>query len=248
MSFCFRYFFRIFQILYGHEAFGVAVLRSISALARQYVMRLLLCKDQRTSKITMDRWAKDVSIKEHNDALQRLFKIGVFERLDSSSSTVVQRAQTLLPQQQNEQTDTDNFDIVMSVQFANSIGSIVLGTRAASDQSTSTTNQPQKPEIEKAQQHAENCWKTLTSLLVNSGGRLPSRKVIDLLVDGGLVHYGARNSSLKITNAGFQFLLFVLLLFFVYLFVLFLLLFFFFCFLTITIYKCCPVFLFFVFF
>jgi hypothetical protein len=173
-------------------------------------MRMLSLADTPVASDVLERWANKASLEAHQAALDRLFVIGVLDRLESDNNalaTTTPSATSSALLMANEDEEEDIFSVRLSANFGDSIRASLL----SSDRSTSNAMHSSEPiansVVDDAQKHSEQCWNVLTGLLVNSGDKMPLKCVVDLLVNGGLVQNASSQESLTITNVGFQFLL-----------------------------------------
>lgn len=159
-------------------------------------MRLALLQP---NALTTSQWIKSDEAR-HNYALDRLYEVGIVERdradasrvrISSAFATCMSRAILNTPAQAPDDADDT------AVELDNG-----GPTRAAQPEQEAAQQPSDDSELDG---YAEQCWDRLIGLLANAELPLPSKPVVQLLLDAGLLQRDGRSS--KISTDGFQFLL-----------------------------------------
>ncbi|KAK8439512.1 RNA polymerase II transcription factor B 52 kDa subunit [Candidozyma auris] len=170
--------------LYDAPATCLSIFRLLPPLAKFYVISMLF-NEKPVSVKDLEKWTQPQARRLQFDALKRLRALHIIE--EDSSGTHLRLHQTF----------RNNFrDCLTGTQTPNAFG--ILDTEPSDDRVT----------VRLLDKFASQKWETILHFMVGTESAVPSKSVLSLLKSGGLMEGpGTSPSNLKITNAGFQFLL-----------------------------------------
>eukprot|EP01083_Nonionella_stella_P032488 88946_1 len=179
--------------LYVDEFTSLTVFRSLRGLAKQYVMNLVLCSKP-IPKALIEKWALPSSAAHHKAAMHKLFKLKIFESVDTGDKIKLNA----------------NFrECLIKVMFGASSCSDMMYVVNADNSNRSAIRHPTRDKIER---HSKSRWETILNILVGVGDNksigdsMQNQAISNLLIGVGLIRRDPKTNSLQITAEGFKFL------------------------------------------
>ena len=171
--------------LYEAPATCLSIYRLVPPLAKFYIMSMIF-NEKPVALRDLDKWCKPLARKQQFESLKRLKSLHLIEE-DSTGNHVRLHA-----------TFRQNFrDCLTGSQASNAFGNLC------------TVTDKHKVDVVFLDSFASHKWENILHFMVGTEGTsTPSKSVLSLLRQGELMEGpGTRADNLKITNAGFQFLL-----------------------------------------